>query len=348
LPRRDRPAILVAPIQPEIAVIVPLLALALAAEPPRLDTLAPHASGIALAEVVEVKEYDERPMDGNKGIRFKLKRVRGTGHFDETVDVVTDFGGLRPPGDVPKPSAPLKPDSLKKGERYWLAFSSRHDYERYNQGVIGFWPEKDKVSEVLEVAVKDDVYRWSPQYVPELKLSYGHVVEKDTWRIRAERDGKVLWEKALPGKPLDYHFGLFQSTGGSFEVQMPKCGHILFTESDARLEKDNEFGLPAGSYYVNNGLDPQTGKRHGTWVRVAQGPSVEVMNRAYDLDTGKPTRDERFEFLKSGGKAVGAKTEEWWRKVERTFDASGEVTKEAVFRYDESAEREKRWVKVKG
>jgi hypothetical protein len=316
--------------------------------PPSLDALVPNASGVALIEVVEVKEYDERPMDGNKGVRFKLKLVRGSGAFPGEVGVVTDFGGLRPPGDVPKPSAPLKPDSLKKGERYWIAFSSRHDHEKYNQGVIGFWPEKDKVSEVLEATVKDDVYRWSPQYVPELKLSYGHVIEKDTWRVRAERDGKVIWEKTLPGKPLDaYHFGLFQSTGGDFEVQMPKCGHILFTESDARLEKDNEFGLPAGPYYVNNGFDPQTGKRHGTWIRVAQGPSVEVMNRAYDLGTGKPARDERFEFLKSGGKAVGARAEEWWRKIERTFDASGEVTKEEVFRYDESAEREKRWVKVK-
>ena len=147
-----------------------------------LFRLAPHASGVALAELVGVEEYDDRPMDGNKGILFKLKRVRGSGLFPNTIDVVTAFGGLRQPGDVPKPSAPLKADTLKKDERYWFAFSSHHDYEKYNQGVIGFWPEKDKVSETLEAAVKADVFRWQPQYVPALKLSYGHVVEKDTWR----------------------------------------------------------------------------------------------------------------------------------------------------------------------
>ena len=323
-----------------------MTALALTA-PPTLDTLTPHASGIALVEVAEVTEYDARPMDGNKGVRFKLKRVRGTGYFADAVSVTTAFGGLRPPGSVPKPSAPLKSDSLKKGARCWLAFSSRHDYA-HNQRVIGFWPEKDSAAEVLEAAIKDDVLRWHPQYIPDLKLSYGHVVEKDGWRVRGERDGKVLWEKALPGKPLDdYHFGLFQGTGGTFKVPMPKGGHILFTESDARLGADNEFGLPEGPYYVNSGFDPETGKRHATWVRVAQGPSVAVMNRAYDLDTGKPTRDERFDRPKAGGKAAGAKTEEWWRKVERTYDAAGKVTREEAFWYDESAEHEKRWVKVK-
>lgn len=323
-----------------------LTALALTA-PPTVDTLAPHAAGIALAEVTGVEEYDARPMDGNKGVRFKLKKVRGTGSFGDTVGVVTEFGGLRPPGSVPKPSVPLKPDSLKKGGRYWIAFSSRHD-PAHNQGVIGFWPEKDAAAGVLDAAVKGDVLRWQPRYVPDLKLSYGHVVEKDGWRVRGERDGKVLWEKALPGKPLDdYHFGLFQGTGGTFEVAMPECGHILLTESDARLEKGNEFGLPEGRYYVNNGLDPVSGRRHATWVRVAQGPGVEVMNRAYDLGTGKPTRDERFDRPRAGGKAAGAKTEEWWRKVERTYDAAGRVTREDVFWYDESAEPEKRWVKVK-
>ena len=77
-----------------------------------LFLLAPHASGVALAEVVGVEEYDARPSDGDKGIEFKLKRVRGSGYFPDTVDVVTAFGGLRQPGDLPKPSAPLKPDSL--------------------------------------------------------------------------------------------------------------------------------------------------------------------------------------------------------------------------------------------
>lgn len=325
-----------------------LLALVLTSNPPPIETLAPNASGLALVEVVEVDEYDIRGADGDKGIRFKLKRISGSGQFREEVRVVTDFGGLRGPNSKPKPSVPLKPDSLKKGERYWIAFGSKHDYEKHNQGVVGFWPETGKMTEVLEAAVKADVFRWSPQYIPELKLSYGHIIEKDNWRIRGEREGKVLWEKTLPGKPLNsYTFGLFLSTGGTFEVAMPKCGYILFTESDARLEKDNEFGLPEGPFYVNNGLDPETGKRHGTWIRVAQGPSAEVMNRAYNPDTGKPSRDVRYELIKNGGKEVGKKTEEWGRKTERTYDSSGKVTKEEVFWYDRDAEKGKEWVKIK-
>lgn len=329
-----------------------LLTLALAA-PPTLNALAPNAAGVALAEVEEIKGYDERPGDGNKGVRIKLKQIRGSGFFRDTINVVTAHGGKRGPGaslkpSEPKPSDLLKPDSLKVGERHWFAFASRYDYERHTQEVIGFWPEKDEAATVLETAVKNDSFRWQPLYVPNLKLSYGHVVEKDGWRVRGEQNGKVLWEHALTGKPLnDYNFGLFESTGGDFEVAMPKCGRILFTESDTKLGKDNEFGLPAGPYYVNHGFDPVSGTRHATWIRLAQGPSVEVMNRAYDLTSGKPSREVQYDMPKTGGIAVGAKAEEWWRKVERTYDAKGKVTKEEQFRYDESADREKRWVKVK-
>jgi hypothetical protein len=321
---------------------------ALAADPPKVEEFAPHAAGVALVEVTAVEKYDQRPVDGNAGVKFKLKLVRGSGEFVGTVHVVTAFGGLRPPGVVPKPSAPLKADSLTKGERYWIAFSSRHEYEKYNQGVIGFWPEKDAKAEALEAAVKADTYKWHPQYDPKLKLAIGRVIEKDTWRVRGEKDGKVIWEKQLPGKPTEaYFYGLFQSTGGDLDVKMPKCGQILFTETDTKLEADNEFGLPAGRYYVNNGLDPETGKKHGTWVRVAQAGHIAVMNREYDPDTGKPTRDQRFDGIDTGGKALGAKTESWLRRTDRTFDPTGKVTKEEVFWYDASADAGKRWVKVK-
>ena len=314
---------------------------------PKVEEFAPHAAGVALVEVKKVEKFDERSTDGNKGVRFKLKLVRGSGAVYDTVEVVTEFGGFRG-GEVPKPSAPLKPDSLKKGDRVWFAFSSDHEWEKYTQGVIGFWPEKDAKAEALDAAVKAGAYRWRPQYEPKLKLAVGHLVEKDKWRVRAERDGKALWEKELPGKPTGpYAFGLSLSPGTDLEVPTPKCGQYLVAETATRLGKDNEFGLPAGPYWINTGFDPETGKKLAVWVRVPQESHVALVDRRYDPDTGKVQFEQRYDFLKAGGKAAGAKTEDWYRRTERTFDAAGKVTKEEVLRYDEDAEAGKRWVKVR-
>lgn len=327
-----------------ILLVLPLCA---GAADPKVEEFAPHAAGVALVEVVKIKQYDERSTDGNKGVRFKLKRVRGSGAFIDIIDVVTEPGGFRG-GEVPEPTAPVKVDSLTKGARAWFVFASRFEYEKHNQGVIGFWPEKDAKADVLEAAVKADAYKWHPQYHPEVKLTYGRMIEKDKWRVRVEKAGKTLWEKEFPGKPTDdlYPYSLCQSTG-ELDVQMPRCGQILMTETSTRLEKGNEFGLDSGPYCVSTGFDPETGKRHGVWVRpLPEGPGAPQVNREYDPNTDKPTREQRFDFPKTGGKAANAKAEDWYRKIERTFDATGKVTKEETFRYDGDAEAGKRWVKV--
>jgi hypothetical protein len=328
-----------------ILLAIPLSA---SAADPKVEEFAPHATGVALVQVVKIEKYDERSTDGNKGLRFKLKRVRGTGEFRDTIDVVTEFGGFRG-GEVPKPSAPVKVDSLKKGERWWFAFATNWEYEKHNQGVIGFWPEKDAKAATFEAAIKADAYKWHPQYHPELKLTYGRLIEKDKWRVRVEKQGKTLWEKEFPGKPASdlYPYSLYQGTG-ELNLKMPKCGHILMAETSTRLEKDNEFGLPAGPYHVGTGFDPETGKRHGVWARpLPEGPNVPRVNREYDPDTDKPKREQRFDVPLTGGKAVGAKTEDWYRMIARTFDATGKVTKEETFRHDQDADPDKRWVKVK-
>lgn len=327
-----------------------LCALLVAADPQKLDAVAPHAAGVALAEVVKVEEFDDRPMDGNKGVRFKLKLVRGTGEFEDTVTVVTAFGGLRPPGSKPKPSAPVRPESLEKGKRYWFAFSSRHQYEEYNQGVICFWPDTDaKVAEVMEAAVKNDLLKWHPQYDPQTELTYGRTVGEKSWKVRVEKAGKVLWEKELPGGPQDGYssWGLWDNTGNSFPSTFPPCGKLLIAESKSKLDAGNEYGLAAGPYHVNTGFDPETGKRYAAWVSLPQVSSVELLHREYDPESGKPRREDRFDWPQTGGKAAGAKTENWYRKVSRLFDpATGKVTKEEVFRHDQDAEFDKRWVKV--
>jgi hypothetical protein len=329
---------------------------ATAQAPRTLAELAPNASGVALAEVVEVKPFDERPGDGNAGVRFKLKLIRGSGHFQDTVAVETAFGGLRPPGDVPKPSAPLKANSLKKGGRFWFAFASSHEWEKHNQGVIGFWPENDSiVAEILEATVKKDVLKWSPQYDPELKLSYGHIIEKDRFRVRVEKAGQVIWEQEIAGKMIgpEFAFGLTGAHGfpETIPAKLPASGRILCVKSLTNLAKDNEYELPAGKYSIEYGFDPESGKRYAVWLTlhlVKTGGIVDALHREYDPVLGKPKRDDRFEDLKSGGNRVGAKTEAWFRKVSRTFDpATGNVTSEEIYWFDKDVEFEKRWVKVK-
>jgi hypothetical protein len=325
------------------------LSLPARAADPKVEEFAPHASGVALAEVVAVEKFDMRPADGPAGVRFKLKRVRGSGDFPGQITVITAYGGLRPPGSPePKPGAPVKSDSLKKGERWWFAFSSRHEYETYNEGVIGFWPEKDAKAAALEAAANADAYRWHPQYDPQTKLAYGRLTEKDKWRVRVWRGDKDLWEKELPGTPVSgsFDWGLWDNTGGELEVSMPKSGKILIAETSTRLDKGNEFGLAPGPYWVNTGFDTETGKRLAAWVRLPQVSQVELVDRRYDPASGKVQFELRYDFLQTGGKAAGAKAEEWYRKIQRTFDSSGRVTKEEVFRYDAAAEAGKRWVKA--
>jgi hypothetical protein len=322
-------------------------------DPPSWSELAPHASGIALAEVVEVTEYDARPMDGNKGVRFRLKLVRGTGVFRETVTVVTAFGGKRPPGRVPKPSLPVRSDSLKKDGRYWVVFASEPMWVsgEFNQGVIAVWPEKDaNVADVLDAVVKKDVLHWSPQHDPKTGLTYGHVAGEKSWRARVEKGGKLLWERVIPGKKIDGYFawGLWDNTGNDFPSKMPPCGRLLITQTATDLERDNEFGVPAGTYYIRTGFDGETGKRYVAWVLRPQASEVRLVEREYEPDSGTPRREDRFDFLKAGGKKVGAKTEDWYRKLSRIFDPkTGKVTREDVYRYDPDAEADRRWVNVK-
>ncbi len=77
-----------------------LIALAFAADgaaPTDLDVLAPHASGVCLAEVLRLSRYDERPRDGNMGVRVRFRAIRSSGQIRDTIDIVEHYGGLQEP-----------------------------------------------------------------------------------------------------------------------------------------------------------------------------------------------------------------------------------------------------------
>jgi hypothetical protein len=167
--------------------------------------------------------------------------------------------------------------------------------------------------------------------------------------VRVENRGKLLWNKDLPGTKLEGYlaWGLWETTGNTFPRRLPPCEKLLMARTETRLEASNEFGLDAGLYHITTGFDPETGVRWAAWVSLPQSPQIDLVHREYDTPTGKTKREDRFETLRTGGKAVGARSDEWIRKTSRTFDpATGKVTGEQVFRYDQFAEPDQQWVKV--
>jgi hypothetical protein len=329
---------------------------------PTADDLAPHAAGVALAEVVAVTPFDARPMDGGKGVSFELKRVRGSGEFRASVAVITEPGGHpAPPGPpAPPPKFSLTPDALRKGQRYWVAFASPYEYPAYPQGVVGFWPEADPTAaEVLHAAVKADRWKWRPYYHPELGLAFGRLAEADQkrWRVRVWKAEEVLWEVALPGALWDddpeytpeWDFFDVRGTTSRYPSERPKSGFVLATATLRLLAAGNEYGLPTGKYLVEAAFDPETGTRRAARVYAASPPRVELVRRDYD-PADQLLGEERFDWAETGGKAAGAKTERWFRKVARAFDPkTGTVTKQETFRYveDTTKSSDEGWVKVR-
>jgi hypothetical protein len=333
----------------------------LAAGPERpqpLATLAPHAAGLCLAEVTDLKTFDTRPSDGPRYVRVALRVRRRSGAVPDHLSIITAYGGIGPPGAPRAPRLkPLRPDSLQKGERYWFAFASVHDHDRHPQGVINFWPEKSPAAKALDAAVRSDALAWSPQYYPKLGVSYGYKPEpaQDRWRVRVEKGGKILWETVLPGKKSERYAAWYlfprDSVADLQWADRTATDTFLVAETGTALGKDNEYGLPAGKYYVSTAYDVDTGKRAAARVALLQDSDVECVFRAYDLKSGKVRREHRYDWLETGGKAVGAKTDSWLRRVERTFDVTtGRVTREEAFRHAQvevaPGVQESRWVRV--
>ncbi|MBC8868499.1 MAG: hypothetical protein H8E44_03735 [Planctomycetes bacterium] len=260
-----------------------------------LDDLAPNAAGVCLAEIADLQEIDERPGDGNLFVRAKLRVIRGSGAIPERIDIVKEYGGLGPPGPMPKPYGPLRPDSLTKGHRYWFAFCSKYEVVRsgtpYPQGVIRCWPEKQAdVAVTLEQAVCTDHYAWHPQYHPVMGLTHGYreEPEKNRWQIRVSRDGAVLWEKTLAGERADRYssLGFIHQEDWPSYLQYSQSDTFLLAETATTLEDDNDYDLPAAKYYVLNIFDATTGKRAAVRVSLCEEGMVERVFRVLDTEAG--------------------------------------------------------------
>jgi hypothetical protein len=315
----------------------------------QLEKLAPHASGIALVEVVGLKEVDGRPSDGPLCFEVSFKLLRATGTTMETTSIIKAPGGHGPPPGPkvkPAPPGPVKLDTFKKGERYWVAFSSYYGYlGDYPQGIVKTWPEKD-APKILEEAVRADVYVHRPQHDPRNGLTHSYRADKDKpgGQLRMERAGTLLWNVTLTGEKT----GGSRYSSTSWKLvhldQWPYClehadrtrtNWYFFTETLVELDKANAYQLPAAKHKVVHVLDAETGKTAS--VRVSQ-PTASTGDATvvhfYDMKSGKLRREERMDFLATGGKAAGAKEEAWLRRIVRTYDLlSGKLQSEEILRY---------------
>jgi hypothetical protein len=314
----------------------------------QLEKLAPHASGIALVEVVGVKEVDARPMDGSLSLVVSFKLLRATGTTMETTDILIAGGGAGPPPKAnakPAPKGPIKIDTFKKGERYWVAFSSYYGYlGDYPQGIVKTWPEK-VAPKLLEEAVRADLYAHRPQHDPRNGLTHSYRVEKDKpgGQVRMEREGKLLWNVTLPGEKS----GGARYSSSSWRLlhldhwttclehaDRTKTNWYLFTEMENTLENANPYQLPAAKYKVVHVLDAETGKTASVRVSKSANTVDAAVVHFYDMKTGKLRREERSDYLPAGGLAAGAKEEAWLRRIVRTFDLqSGKLKSEEILRY---------------
>ncbi|HVT82475.1 MAG TPA: hypothetical protein VHM90_17675 [Phycisphaerae bacterium] len=124
-----------------------------ATQPDAVAAALKEGKAVALIEVTGIKEQDGRPADGNLVERVSFKTVKSSGKVPEEIVIVKAFGGMRM-GPPPVPKGVLFPNPLKVGQRYWVVFNGE-DWEKYQQGVVAWWAEKDVPKEV-EGAVSAD------------------------------------------------------------------------------------------------------------------------------------------------------------------------------------------------
>jgi hypothetical protein len=313
-----------------------------------IDTVTPHATGICLAEIIERKQVDLRAGDGPLYVEFKLKILRSSGSVHEQLDVVLYHqGGHGPPSMHPrkKTIVTFPSEETLVGKRFWLAFSSKYDFgiPTNPRNLIGAWPEEDTVvAEVFAEAIRADRFQWQPQYDSETGLVFEHTSQSEngTWKLRVQRDNKVLWEKTVPGLKTANYFELgYYGSYEGFPSSQPSIEKILIAPSLVKLETDNEFKIEAGDYHINTGFDPVQGHRLAVWIYQSLGGDrfSEVVFFDYDPENGNLISEDRFELQNSGGKRMGASNENWRRKTSRKFDrTNGNVTSQRVFRFEES------------
>ena len=117
------------------------------------------------------------------------------------------------------------------------------------------------------------------------------------WRLQVKREGKVLWEKVIPGTMASWSpwsWKLDESAATNFPGKVPPCGKVLVAETAIRLGEKNEFGLPPQDVFIQTAYDPETGARLTAKVMRHEGGYVfTLLSRDYDPKTGAIEKETR-------------------------------------------------------
>ncbi len=317
-----------------------------------------RAAGLALVRVTSIKRVENKAVSpGYVADRVELEIIRSSGTVMDLFSIIIsrEEGMLpQPRPDAPPPVeqiCPVSPGDLIVGERYWMAFASSMDRERYPQGVIAWQPEAG--GKALLKMVRENRYRWRPQFSPATGLTLEHLCEPDgsRWTVRVVGEGEVLWSEALPGTPADRNYNPWLYTASQMPPplgdMLPADSVILVTRARCELPADPEASLPAGEYFVEEHRDAHNGRVLVRKVFKAQVSRVEYNSRLYDPATGRLIELTIYQWLETGGKDVGADTDAWYRREIRRYDGvTGDHTSTKVYRYNTSQDAYERWLEI--
>jgi len=321
----------------------------------RIDSLAPHATGIFLAEVTRLHDSDARAIDGDWVQVVNLRILRSTGATRPALELLRERGWpMLASTSHPKPHFVLKPDTFHVGERFWLAAAPGRIPYLYPVGLVGCWPENSgAAARLCEAAVEQDAYAWHPELWPSGSITgWFDDSLKASSRARVWREGHLLWDVPLGG--LLTHSGgdgVNLSDAKNFpskEWPLPHTdGHLVFAEIRATLDSSSAAPLPAGSWRVQKLLTEREGKVVGELFVTDTTPyRTDRLYRAYDLRGGilfERIRD-RFD---SGGKQLGGRDDYWVRAIEHRYDPStGRLVSERFFRNKWPGETGESWVEM--
>ena len=276
-----------------------------------LDEKLERASGLALVEISSLTDFDRYPPANpgggyapswEKGWLVKFEILKSTGVTFEEQFFVTGIvyaGNFKGKKDETFHKAAIDSASLKVGDRYWVAFVASADTLNNDNGVNPYnvllaKPESDKdASGLFEDAIEKDKFKWRPHHFGKRGLSAGHLVTaKDQWKIRVWKEGKLVWEKSIPGSPgcfdskLDErYFWRYEQGPSSF----PRTKSQLFaaTTSNVRLDDENEYGLPKGTYCLKNYFDAYSGAIKKVEISLKRGDRVRDVREYWYSENGK-------------------------------------------------------------
>jgi hypothetical protein len=342
-------------IRPLVSLLIPISAITLGStltvgcRPPQesgpesiaIEASLLHASGVCLARVTQIEEFNEIPSDGDHWFKVSLQPIQSSGITLPYLYVVKEQGGNFPPelmnASRDGPSV-LKYDSLRVGEKHWFIFSNDVDLWQYPPQVAGWWPHRDRdVPQAVKRAVAEDRFRNSPQWDPTLNVVYEPQkdTKQDNFTVKV-RDADSLASDAIymqatfRGQITELKLAHWNNWP-EFEPPTDQEFGFLVLDFVGELPDGNSFQLKPGIYPQRILWNPLTGDPLGHWIYSPQKPSLLMAYQQY-RSSGQKVIESRFELLTVGGKMVGSDSDAWYRKTTTRYEDNKPVA-ESTFRH---------------